>query len=160
MDGGREVVTLQLGNYANYVGAHFWNIEDDSTAMALEASDDGGTVVPMVLHSCLSRGPTGFDRPRLLAVDLHGALGCALSDSRDDDDEYGRAHCMLSPSALAVRSREATATLAWRGGVQRHRADRVERHAYQRQLEEEEKIMESMDGMVKSVNSKDGLVMH
>ena len=24
---GREVVTLQLGNYSNFVGAHFWNIQ-------------------------------------------------------------------------------------------------------------------------------------
>lgn len=23
----REVITLQFGNYANYVGAHFWNFQ-------------------------------------------------------------------------------------------------------------------------------------
>ena len=27
----REVITLQLGNYANYVGAHYWNIQVGST---------------------------------------------------------------------------------------------------------------------------------
>jgi len=24
----REIVTLQLGNYANFVGAHFWNAQE------------------------------------------------------------------------------------------------------------------------------------
>lgn len=23
----REVITLQIGNYSNYVGAHWWNIQ-------------------------------------------------------------------------------------------------------------------------------------
>lgn len=23
----REIVTLQFGNYANYIGAHWWNIQ-------------------------------------------------------------------------------------------------------------------------------------
>lgn len=23
----RETITLQIGNYANYVGAHFWNFQ-------------------------------------------------------------------------------------------------------------------------------------
>ena len=27
-----EVITLQLGNYANYVGAHFWNIQASKDA--------------------------------------------------------------------------------------------------------------------------------
>jgi hypothetical protein len=25
--GDRSVITLQVGNYANFVGAHFWNIQ-------------------------------------------------------------------------------------------------------------------------------------
>ena len=25
--GGREIITLQLGTFANYTGAHFWNIQ-------------------------------------------------------------------------------------------------------------------------------------
>lgn len=25
---GREIITLQLGNYSNFVGSHFWNLQD------------------------------------------------------------------------------------------------------------------------------------
>lgn len=28
MDNVREVITFQFGNYANYVGTHFWNIQE------------------------------------------------------------------------------------------------------------------------------------
>jgi hypothetical protein len=24
---GREVLTFQFGNYSNYIGAHYWNIQ-------------------------------------------------------------------------------------------------------------------------------------
>lgn len=27
MSNGKEIITLQLGHYSNYVGAHWWNIQ-------------------------------------------------------------------------------------------------------------------------------------
>ena len=30
----REVVSVQLGGYANYAGAHFWNLQDEALAAA------------------------------------------------------------------------------------------------------------------------------
>ena len=39
----REIITLQLGNFSNFLGAHFWNIQDSTLAEELGA--DGEPVV-------------------------------------------------------------------------------------------------------------------
>jgi hypothetical protein len=35
----KEVVTLQFGTYANFVGAHFWNFQDEVLGRAEAAPD-------------------------------------------------------------------------------------------------------------------------
>ncbi|XP_047507186.1 protein misato [Pieris napi] len=68
----REILTLQFGHYSNYVGAHFWNIQELSF-------DYTGTVKSEVNHDVLyregqtSNGETTFT-PRLLIADLKGSL--------------------------------------------------------------------------------------
>lgn len=60
-----EIITVQLGSYANFVGSHFWNIQ--VTLMAL----------PQALTCCLwpsAQRLTG-DSPRRCVQDE--ALGCA-----------------------------------------------------------------------------------
>jgi len=99
MSSGREIITIQLGSYANSVGAHFWNLErasfrfEDDASSTSCASASGGcgshsaqtdTVArwtPQVDHSLLFRecrsshsSQTTFT-PRLIAVDLLGGLG-------------------------------------------------------------------------------------
>ena len=75
------VITLQLGNYSNYVGAHFWNIQE---AGFVYPSSKNTTFTPDVSNRTLYReGMTGFSEndgqptftPRLVSVDLKGALG-------------------------------------------------------------------------------------
>ena len=34
MSGRGQLVTLQLGQFANYVGAHFWNTQDEAAGLA------------------------------------------------------------------------------------------------------------------------------
>lgn len=36
----KEVVTLQFGNYANFVGAHFWNFQDELLERFESATDE------------------------------------------------------------------------------------------------------------------------
>lgn len=68
----REILTLQLGGYSNFVGAHFWNLQELSF-------DYTGTVKTEVNHDILYRegqtakGETTYT-PRLLIADLKGAL--------------------------------------------------------------------------------------
>ncbi|XP_045493080.1 protein misato [Colias croceus] len=68
----REILTIQLGHYSNYVGAHFWNIQELSF-------DYTGTVKTEVNHDILYReGQTSTGEvtytPRLLLADLKGSL--------------------------------------------------------------------------------------
>ncbi|XP_037329559.2 protein misato homolog 1 isoform X2 [Pungitius pungitius] len=69
----REVVTLQLGHYSNFVGTHYWNLQDASLSYDPETppseiqSDvlfrEGQTPGGQVTHT-----------PRLVAIDLKGSL--------------------------------------------------------------------------------------
>ncbi|XP_075970814.1 misato mitochondrial distribution and morphology regulator [Anticarsia gemmatalis] len=68
----REILTLQFGHYANYIGAHFWNLQELSF-------DYTGTVKTEVNHDILYReGKTATGEvtytPRLLLADLKGSL--------------------------------------------------------------------------------------
>lgn len=68
----REILTLQFGHYSNYVGAHFWNLQELSF-------DYTGTVKTEVNHDILYReGQTAKGEvtytPRLLLADLKGCL--------------------------------------------------------------------------------------
>ncbi|XP_058813211.1 protein misato [Topomyia yanbarensis] len=69
----REIVTLQLGNYSNYVGTHWWNIQEasftyDSSAEPTEIDHD-----VMYREGQTNNGQTTFT-PRMLLLDLKGTL--------------------------------------------------------------------------------------
>ncbi len=76
---------MQLGNYANHVGSHFWNFQESSFVFAVDGGGD--SKLPDVDHDVLFRegetlgGEMTFT-PRLVAVDLKGSLGLlpALGD--------------------------------------------------------------------------------
>ena len=77
----RAVITLQIGNYSNYIGSHFWNIQE---AGFVFPSQTNINYVPDINNSVLFReGATGFSKndgqptytPRLVSVYLKGALG-------------------------------------------------------------------------------------
>lgn len=73
--GSREIITLQIGHYSNFVGTHWWNIQESSfnydPTKALEEKE--------VNHDILWRegqtlkGEITFT-PRLIAFDLKGSL--------------------------------------------------------------------------------------
>ena len=82
-DVNREIITLQLGNYSNFIGAHFWNIQE--AGFIYQTSDSPSPVLPEIDHNVLFReGFSGYGErtggqltytPRLVSVDLKGALG-------------------------------------------------------------------------------------
>ncbi|XP_030036783.2 protein misato [Manduca sexta] len=68
----REILTLQFGHYSNFIGAHFWNLQELSF-------DYTGTVKTEVNHDILYREGQTSNRevtytPRLLLADLKGSL--------------------------------------------------------------------------------------
>ncbi|XP_053691518.1 protein misato [Sabethes cyaneus] len=69
----REILTLQLGNYANYVGTHWWNLQEasfryDPTAEPTEIDHD-----VLYREGQTASGQSTFT-PRMLLLDLKGTL--------------------------------------------------------------------------------------
>lgn len=80
----REVVTIQIGNYANYVGTHMWNLQRASFRFAeppsasqnpTYSSIQNAQSPPQVNHAVLFRECGQMFTPRLIAIDLNQALG-------------------------------------------------------------------------------------
>lgn len=83
----REILTLQFGHYSNYVGAHFWNIQELSF-------DYTGTSKTEINHDILYRegqtlkGEVTYT-PRLLLAEIKGALkSLPESGGLPDESEF------------------------------------------------------------------------
>uniref|UniRef100_A0A3P9NX53 Protein misato homolog 1 n=1 Tax=Poecilia reticulata TaxID=8081 RepID=A0A3P9NX53_POERE len=69
----REVITLQLGHYSNFVGTHWWNLQDaslcyDPVSAPPEVQSDS------VFREGQTPGGSVTYTPRLIAMDLKGSL--------------------------------------------------------------------------------------
>ncbi|CAI5525842.1 unnamed protein product [Closterium sp. Naga37s-1] len=101
----REVVTLQFGSYANFVGAHFWNLQDEAMGRQGEggAEQNGaGVEESVVMQWRETPGPasTPYCTPRLLAIDYKGCLGPVSLASPLD----GHGGIATAPSAMPTWS--------------------------------------------------------
>uniref|UniRef100_A0A8C5HMY5 Protein misato homolog 1 n=1 Tax=Gouania willdenowi TaxID=441366 RepID=A0A8C5HMY5_GOUWI len=67
----REVITLQLGHYSNYVGTHWWNLQDASLSYDPEEKP-GEIQSDVVFREGQTQGGHVTYTPRLIAVDLKG----------------------------------------------------------------------------------------
>lgn len=117
-----EVLTLQIGNFANHVGTHFWNFQDEIAGRGEGVADDdsGGPGVDLSrVYSESEREGVVSWRPRLVLVDQKGALGSL-------------------PGLIDVAPPEAVAELWQNGAIEQIELDRPPVHSFQRDLEQEE----------------------
>ena len=142
-----EIVTLQFGQYANHVGAHFWNFQDELIGLStpseeLENVEEEEEVTRKnalanqnrfnaIDHECLYRqGETRrgeiVQTPRCVVYDMRSSLGGVkqLGYLCDEADAFSST---VSSSALKT----------WTGEVQVHEQPRVKKSEYLRRLEEE-----------------------
>ncbi|KAM8719946.1 hypothetical protein ACLKA7_006064 [Drosophila subpalustris] len=78
MDHTREILTFQLGTYANYVGAHFWNQQESNFVYDSNNSQVEEEQLPqndVLYREGLNDLNQTTYTPRLLSVDLVGTLG-------------------------------------------------------------------------------------
>eukprot|EP00752_Nemacystus_decipiens_P006332 g5708.t1 len=125
-----EIITLQVGRYANFVGTHFWNFQDELVLLASR----GGVVDAPYDHGVLHRpaaeqrgGYGGGQRtPRLVAFDTRDALGSlnplGLVGGGDAD------------AALT----EESAMSSWGGGVSVFRQPAFQKNALHEYLDNED----------------------
>ncbi|XP_043936097.1 protein misato homolog 1 [Protopterus annectens] len=101
----REVVTLQFGNYANFVGTHWWNLQDASLSYESKQQQcceiDSGVLFREGQN--LSGHPTYT--PRLILMDLKGSL------------------TSLKQEGLLYSDGKHNSSLTWEGNVAVHREE-------------------------------------
>lgn len=84
----REVITLQLGHYSNFVGTHWWNLQDATLAYDPE-TPLGEIQSDAVFREGQTLGGHVTYTPRLIAMDLKGSLrtlrqeGCLYDPGKD-----------------------------------------------------------------------------
>ena len=80
----REIVTIQLGPQASWVGAHFWNFQDDSLhpEMAADGSPDPDAAHPAVLYRSGGGERQSTRTPRLVVCDRSDGFGSLGAQGR------------------------------------------------------------------------------
>lgn len=80
----KEIVTIQVGDYANYVGSHFWNFQDELLGLAGDPQADSvfkNHDLNMDVFYRTGHTLQGIDTytPRLLSINMRGSLGSMSS---------------------------------------------------------------------------------
>lgn len=121
-----QLVTIQLGGYANHVGAHFWNLQDE--AFSVESPTYDSSVLYRVGET--PKGDASYV-PRVVTLDFRGHLG---SDIREGA-LYG-----LAPAQQRAEAGDAS---LWAGGMHVIAQNPVNHSEYIQSLWDEE--MENSD---------------
>ncbi|KAI5063293.1 hypothetical protein GOP47_0021840 [Adiantum capillus-veneris] len=124
----KEIISIQVGGYANFVGSHFWNLQDE--LLGLQNDDER--------NSCFSNCGVNFDvlyrtgetrqglptyTPRLLAIDARGSLGTVKATGSLYEQP-------VSLDAASVRS--------WEGKVSIHVSEPHIKNEFLQSLEQED----------------------
>ncbi|KAL2469113.1 beta-tubulin [Forsythia ovata] len=80
----REIVTLQVGSYANFIGSHFWNFQDELLGLADNPGSDEifknhNLDMNVLYRSGETHQGIPTYTPRLVSVDFQGSLGSVSS---------------------------------------------------------------------------------
>lgn len=108
----KEIITIQCGSSANYVGAHFWNLLDAAYALR-DTTDDAS-----VMFRSSSSGASTAWHPRVVAVDSKGGFGALTAQGFVTSDS----------------ERGAAAASLWGGGIEVIEQDAIGMHAFTRHL--------------------------
>ncbi|XP_035135427.2 protein misato homolog 1 isoform X2 [Callithrix jacchus] len=138
--GAREVLTLQLGHFAGFVGAHWWNQQDAALGRATDAKEPPGELCPDVLYRT-GRTLHGQETytPRLILMDLKGSL----SSLKEEGGLY--------------RDKQLDAAIAWQGKLTTHKEELYPKNPYLQDFMSAEGVLSS-DGVwrVKSIPNDKG----
>ncbi|XP_057449490.1 uncharacterized protein LOC130740806 isoform X2 [Lotus japonicus] len=123
----KEIVTLQIGDFANFIGSHFWNFQDELLGLAGDPNADSVFKSPDLNMDVLYRsGETqGINTytPRLVSINLRGSLGSMSS--------RGTLYKEVSP----------TTCVTWTGRVSTESSQTHKRNLFLQRLNEEEENM-------------------
>ncbi|KAI4327486.1 hypothetical protein L6164_019940 [Bauhinia variegata] len=123
----KEIITIQVGDYANFIGSHFWNFQDELLALADDPNGDPVFKSQDLNMDVLYR--TGETQqgiltytPRLVSINLRGSLG-SLSSS-------GTLYNEVAPTPSDV--------MTWTGKVSTQSSEPHKKNLFLQSLYEEE----------------------
>ncbi|CAN6334713.1 unnamed protein product [Urochloa humidicola] len=144
----REVVTVQVGGFANFVGSHFWNFQDELLGLADDPGADpvfrtAALGMDVLYRAGETQQGVASYCPRLVSVGSRGSLG-SLSSSGT-----------LGSSSVAAGGQPNV--LTWSGNVTKSVAKPHDRNLFLQSLSEEQSTSSSNDqnNANKSVEDKD-----
>ena len=114
-------ITVQLGNFSNYVGTHYWNFQDEYSTF------DGGT-------GYSGEGSSGVDHDRTYFQSRSGAEYYPRAVVVDRVGAYGALNMQLETDGMTEEMRQ----LMWQGPVQTHEEPKVEKSEWTRWLQEQQ----------------------
>lgn len=114
----REVITLQFGHYSNFVGTHWWNIQESSFCYDPSASFQQEINHDVLFREGLTLHGDQTFTPRLLMFDLKGSLKAL--------PRYG---------TLYHRTPSNSYEPVWSGKISVHEADPEPKNEFQMDLE-------------------------
>lgn len=123
----KEIVTIQVGGFANYIGSHFWNFQDELLGLAADPYSD-----PVFTNHSLNmdvlyrtgetqQGAVTYS-PRLVSVDFQGSRASMSSSS-------------MSYNKVASAP---TDVVTWTGNVSTYAAEPQRRNLFLQRLHEED----------------------
>ncbi|GMH06424.1 hypothetical protein Nepgr_008264 [Nepenthes gracilis] len=123
----REIITIQVGGFANFIGSHFWNFQDELLGLAADSNNDPVFKNHFLNMDVLYRTgetPEGISTytPRVVSIDYQGSLGSVCS--------HGTLYNQISPVPSPV--------FTWRGRLSTHRSEPHKKNLFLRCLDEEE----------------------
>ncbi|KAJ4821873.1 hypothetical protein Tsubulata_026841 [Turnera subulata] len=127
----RELVTVQVGGFANFIGSHFWNFQDELLGLAADPESDPvykNQMQHLNMDTLYRSGETQQGiltyTPRLLSIDSQGSLGCVSSHGGLYNSE--------------AYSSASTTVATWKGGVSTHISEPRKKNVFLQSLYEEE----------------------
>ncbi|XP_029298731.1 LOW QUALITY PROTEIN: protein misato homolog 1 [Cottoperca gobio] len=131
----REVITLQLGHYSNFVGTHWWNLQDASLSYDPETSP-GEIQSDVVFREGRTLGGHVTHTPRLIAMDLKGSLRTL----RQEGSLYDAGKDLKGHSPAVI----------WEGSLMTHKESPAEKNPFLKDLDKLDPGRYSEEGRPKS----------
>jgi hypothetical protein len=125
----REIMTIQLGGYSNFLGSHFWNIQEE--CMSYDDDDDESRENSEVRHDILWRTTRETVVPRLMTLDLKSERGALRRRGYLYPDEEPAA---AGGAAASVAADIAVDMGAWGGQVASYYSEPVAVHPFVQHL--------------------------
>ncbi|KAF1873311.1 hypothetical protein Lal_00027349, partial [Lupinus albus] len=125
----KELVTIQVGNYANFVGSHFWNFQDELLGLASDPNADlvfknQDLNMDVLYRSGETHQGIPTYTPRLVSINLRGSLGSMSS--------HGTLYKESAPTPSDI--------LTWTGGVSTQAYTPHNKNLFLQRLYEEENL--------------------